>query len=106
MLREFEIECPCCRGWILLNLESGEILDHGKQGEPRRHERPPVAKLEDAFERLKKRQAGGDDTFKDAVRAVEKSKQKLDAAFEDAKKKAKQRPDEKPRSPFDELFGD
>src|SRR5262245_36559431 len=106
MLREFEIECPCCQGWILLDLESGEILDHGKKGEPRRKDRPPPKKLEDAFERLKQRQATGDDVFKDAVRAVEKSKQKLDQAFEQAKKKAKERPDDKPTNPFNDLFGD
>ncbi len=106
MLRELEIDCPTCAGWILIDLESGEILDHGKKGEPRRNQRAPVKKLEDAFDRLKERQAGGDDVFNDAVKAVEKSKQKLDNAFEQAKKKAKQRPDEKPRSPFDDLFGD
>jgi hypothetical protein len=104
MLRELEIDCPTCQGWILVDLESGEVLDHGKKGEPRRNQRPPTKKLEDAFDRLKERQDKGDDVFKDAVRAVEKSKQKLDRAFEEAKKKAKQRPDEKPRSPFDELF--
>ena len=41
-----------------------------------------------------------------AVRSVERNKQKLDAAFEEAKKKAKQRPDEKPHNPFDDLFSD
>lgn len=106
MIREFEIDCPECQGWILIDLESGEVLDHGKKGEPRRKDRPPVKKLEDAFDLLKKRQESGDDVFKGAIRAVEKSKQKLDAAFEDAKKKAAQNKDEKPRNPFDDLFGD
>jgi transcriptional regulator of nitric oxide reductase len=104
MLRDIEIDCPTCKGWIVINLETGEVIEHGKKGEPRRRQEIQVKKLEDAFERLKHRESTGDDVFKDAVRSVEKSKKKLDQAFEDAKEKAKQRPDEKPRSPFDELF--
>jgi transcriptional regulator of nitric oxide reductase len=106
MLREFEVECPECRGWILVDLDSGEVLAHGKAGAPRGTERPKPKKLEDALERLKERQDTSDEVFRDAVKAVEKSKKKLDAAFEAAKKKAKKNPDEKPRSPFDDLFGD
>lgn len=104
MIREFEIACPCCRGWIVLDLETGTILDHGREGEIRGKKVTKPKQLEDAFDRLKEREKGGDALFKDAVRSVEKSKQKLDDAFEEAKKKAAKRPDEKPRNPFDEMF--
>lgn len=106
MIREFEISCPTCAGWILLDLESGEVLKHGKKNESRDKPRTDPKKFEDAFDRLRDREARGDDVFTDAVKSVEESKKKLDAAFEEAKKKAAKNKGDKPRNPFDDVFAD
>ena len=42
--------------------------------------------------------------WSDAVRSVEDSKKKLEDAFEEAKRKAKENPDDRPTNPFDNLF--
>ena len=60
--------------------------------------------LEDAFERFEKKQQNTDSTFDGAVKSVEKQKRRLEDAFEDAKRKAAENPEEKPRRPFDDLF--
>ena len=103
MLREFEITCPECEGWILLDLETGEVMAHGEKGSGR-DKGPDRKKMADAFERLKSREQKGDETFGDAVRKVGEQSDKLDRAFEDAKKKAKRRPSDRPVNPLDDLF--
>ena len=104
MIREFEINCPECAGWIRLDLESGEVLAHGKKGQKKAD--VAVEKLEDAFDRVKEREARTDDTFENAMKSVADSKNKLDDAFEKAKKKAAENPDDKPVNPLDNLFSD
>ena len=107
MLREFEITCPTCEGWILIDLESGEVLRHGAKGETREDAKPAGGTtFADLMDRVKGREERGDDTFSDAVKSVEDSKKKLEDAFEEAKKKAKERPDDKPSNPFNDLFTD
>lgn len=103
MLREFEINCPECRGWILIDLETGEILRHGKQKESRKKKVDPK-KFDQAMDRLKQRAESGDETFSDAVRGVERQKKKLNEAFEEAKQRARENPDDRPTNPFDDLF--
>ena len=102
MIREFQIECPECQGWILLDLDSGEVLKHGKKGETTGEQAPK--KFDDAFARFKQKEDGADDLFGDAMQSVEEQKKRLGDAFEQAKKKASENPDEKPRRPFDDLF--
>ena len=104
MIREFEINCPECAGWIRIDLESGEVLAHGKKGQ--RKSEAAIEKLEDAFDKVRKREARTDDTFADAMKSVADQKRKLDDAFEEAKKKAAQNPDDRPRNPLDDLFAD
>ena len=105
MLREFEIICPECEGWIVIDLETGEVLRHGKKKESRQKKKKvDPKKFDEAMDRLKKRETGGDETFSDAVRQVENQKQKLENAFEEAKKRAKENPDDRPTNPFDDLF--
>lgn len=101
MLREFEITCPTCKGWILIDLDSGEVLKHGAEKESRKKAKVDPAKFTEAFGKVREREQGGGDLFDDAVRAVKKSKQKLEDAFEEAKRKAKENPDERPPNPFD-----
>ncbi len=106
MLREFEITCPTCNGWILIDLESGEVLRHGKKGEVKGERAGKVKSLNDALDRMNAREAAGDSKFEDAIDAVDKAKQRLEDAFEEARKKAKKRPDDRPVNPFNDLFGD
>ncbi len=102
MIREYELKCPTCQGFILIDLESGEILGHGtrEQGEAKKNATMPKA-LDDVLGRIRAREAAGDDTFSNAVKSVKDSKKKLDQAFEQAKEKAKKKPDDKPHNPFD-----
>ncbi len=102
MIREFELVCPTCKGFILVDLESGEVLGHGtrEQGEAKKKAEQPKA-LDDILGRLRAREASGDQTFSNAVKSVADSKKKLDQAFEQAKEKAKKKPGEKPKNPFD-----
>lgn len=104
MLREFEITCPECDGWILIDLETGELLRHGKKDESRKKKKVDPKKFKEAMDRMKDRESKGDETFSDAVRSVEDSKKKLEDAFEEAKRKAKENPDDRPTNPFDNLF--
>lgn len=102
MIREYEFSCPECKGWIVLDLSTGEVLRHGKKGEKPEKVKPKA--LEDAFDRFEKKQQNTDTTFDGAVKSVEKQKRRLEDAFEDAKRKAAENPDEKPHRPFDDLF--
>ena len=102
-MREFEIDCPECRGWIRLDLETGQVLDHGRAGESRESESKPK-QLDEAFERVRKRQEQGEETFRAAVRQVESHSKKLDQAFEAARKKAEENPAERPHNPLDDQF--
>lgn len=102
MIREFQFSCPECEGWIVIDLDSGEILKHGKKGQPRGE--PAPKKFDDAFARFKERAETPQDPFDNAVKSVEKAKKQLERAFEDAQEKARQNPDEKPHRPFDDLF--
>lgn len=106
MLREFEINCPGCEGWIIIDLDTGEVLRHGKKKESRRQKDKKVdpKKFQQAMDRLKKREESGDDTFDDAVRSVEKQKKKLEDAFDEARKRASENPDDRPLNPLDDLF--
>ncbi len=105
MLREFEITCPGCQGWIIIDLETGEVLRHGKKKESRKKkEKVDPKKFQEAMDKLKKREDSGDETFADAVRSVEETKRKLEDAFEQAKKRAAENPDERPPNPLDDLF--
>lgn len=103
MIREFEIKCPECRGWIVLDLETGEVLAHGKKGQKRGEPTPPKA-LDDAFARFEQKQQGGGEVFDKAMKSVEQQKKRLEDAFEDAKRKAAENPEDRPRRPFDDLF--
>jgi hypothetical protein len=102
VIREFQIDCPSCKGWILLDLETGEILRHGKSGE--KGKAGAGKSLDAVLDEVRDRDKRGADTFDDAVRSVEAAKRRLEKAFEDAKKKARQNPDERPPNPMDEKY--
>ncbi len=105
MRREFEVTCPNCSGWLLLDLETGEVIRHGaerpKKAPPRK--KGDVKAFDDALDRVTKRAADPADPFDDALRSLKDQKKKLDRAFDDAKKKVKDDPDadDLPRRPFD-----
>jgi hypothetical protein len=103
VIREFQIDCPSCKGWILIDLETGEILKHGKAGQ-KRGDAPAGKSLDAVLGEVRDRDKRGDDTFADAVRSVEAQKKRLEKAFEDAKKKARENPDERPPNPMDEKY--
>ena len=95
MADRHQIECPCCGNKLTVDAASGEILAE---------ERPKVdteANFESAMSQVKGGAKKREDAFAKAFDRTKNLDDLLSKKFEEAKKKAKKEPDEKPHRPFD-----
>ncbi len=91
-----EVTCPCCHSKLTVDTELAVVLSH---------EEPPRAALEvdisDAAHILAEQARKREDKFRDSWEAESKKEDVLNRKFEEALKKAKDQPAEKPLRDFD-----
>ncbi|HVA93362.1 MAG TPA: hypothetical protein VNI36_00505 [Candidatus Dormibacteraeota bacterium] len=91
-----EVTCPCCQSRLTVDPELAVVLSHV---EPPRAA-PDVA-IEDAARILAEQARKREDKFRDSWEAEGKKEDVLNRKFEEALKKAKDQPAEKPLRDFD-----
>ena len=91
-----DVRCPCCEALVVVDPDTGAIL---------RFERPKEkgtkVSLEDAFKSERSRRAEADARFTQAFGEMKNKEEVLEKRFQEALRKAKESPDEKPFHPFD-----
>ena len=91
-----EVNCPCCHAKLTVDTELSVVLSH----EAPTRTAPNVA-IEDAARILAEQARLREDKFRDSWEAESKKEDVLNRKFEEALKKAKDQPVEKPVRDFD-----
>jgi hypothetical protein len=91
-----EVSCPCCRSKLTVDPELAVVLSHVTP--PRA---APDVDIGDASRILADQARAREDKFRDSWEAERKKEDVLNRKFEDALKKAKDQPVEKPLRDFD-----
>ena len=95
MADRVDIICPCCETRLVADTETGEILS----------EERPKKNLEksftDAVSRVRSGENRREEAFSKAFERTQKQDSLLEKKFEEARKKARDDPDEKPFNPMD-----
>ncbi len=91
-----EVTCPCCRAKLTIDAQLAVVLSH---------EAPPKAApdvdISDAARILEEQAKRREDKFRESWEAEKKKEEVLTRKFEEALKKAKDQPVEKPLRDFD-----
>jgi len=90
------VECPCCHAKLTVDAELSEVIAH----EPPPRLAPDV-NLNDADNILNRQAAAREEKFRQSWEAEKKKEDVLSRKFEEALKKAKEEPVEKPLRDFD-----
>jgi hypothetical protein len=95
MADRVDIVCPCCETRLVADTETGEILS----------EERPKKNLEksftDAVSQVRSGESRREEAFSKAFERTKKQDSLLEKKFEEARKKARDNPDEKPFNPMD-----
>ena len=91
-----EVDCPCCHSKLTVDTELGVVLSHVSP--PRA---APDVDINDARRILEEQERMREDKFRDSWVAERNKEDVLDRKFEDALKKAKGSPVDKPVRDFD-----
>jgi len=91
-----EVTCPCCQSRLTVDTELAVVLSHV---EPPRA--APEVDISDAARILAEQARKREDKFRDSWEAEGKKEDVLNRKFEEALKKAKDQPVEKPLRDFD-----
>lgn len=91
-----EVTCPCCRSQLTVDAELGVILSHVAPTKA-----APDVDISDAARILAEQAQRREDKFRDSWDAESKKEDVLARKFEEALKKAKEQPLEKPVRDFD-----
>jgi hypothetical protein len=91
-----EVKCPCCEALLTVDTELSVVLSH--VAPPRV---APDVDINDAARILAEQAKKREDKFRDSWEAESKKEDVLNRKFEEALKKAKDQPAEKPLRDFD-----
>src|ERR1700722_4415437 len=91
-----EVTCPCCAARLTVDTELAVVLSHVSPPKP-----APDADIPDAPRHLAGQARTREDKFRDSWEAESKKEDVLNRKFEEALKKAKDQPAEKPLRDFD-----
>jgi hypothetical protein len=91
-----EVKCPCCEAMLTVDTELAVVLSH--MAPPRA---APDVDIGDAARILAEQAKKREDKFRDSWEAESKKEDVLNRKFEEALKKAKDQPAEKPLRDFD-----
>jgi hypothetical protein len=91
-----EVVCPCCQSKLTVDPELSVVLSHVSPPKP-----APDVDINDAARILAEQARKREDKFRDSWEAESKKEDVLNRKFEEALKKAKDQPSEKPMRDFD-----
>jgi hypothetical protein len=91
-----EVNCPCCDAKLIVDTELAVVLSHVASTRP-----APEVDISDAARILAEQARSREDKFRDSWVAESKKEDVLNRKFEEALKKAKDQPAEKPLRDFD-----
>ena len=91
-----EVTCPCCQSKLTVDPELSVVLSHVSSPKP-----APDVDINDAARILAEQARKREDKFRDSWEAESKKEDVLNRKFEEALKKAKDQPTEKPMRDFD-----
>jgi hypothetical protein len=91
-----EVTCPCCQSKLSVDPELAVVLSHVTPPRP-----APEVEIEDAARILHEQARAREDKFRDSWEAERKKEDVLNRKFDEALKKAKDQPSEKPFRDFD-----
>jgi uncharacterized Zn finger protein (UPF0148 family) len=94
MPEALDVDCPSCGTHLKVDAESGAVVWVDKKKEPARDFDELVSRVASQKSRL-------DEKFARSVEATKHSKDILERKFEEARKRAAENPNERPRNPFD-----
>jgi hypothetical protein len=92
---EIEVDCPCCRSTLVIDLNLGRVVGHK---EPERGDKP---ELDEAHRILAEQAARREAVFQQSVESEKTRGDALSKRFEEALKQARQEPVTKPTRDFD-----
>ncbi len=91
-----EVTCPCCNAKLTIDPQLAVVLSHVVPPKP-----APDVDISDAARILQEQAQRREDKFRDSWEAEKKKEDVLTRKFEEALKKAKDQPVEKPLRDFD-----
>jgi hypothetical protein len=91
-----EVTCPCCHAKLTVDPQLAAVLSHEAPPKP-----PPERDLTDTARILREEAERREAKFRESVEAEKKKEDVLARKFEEALKKAKDQPIEKPIRDFD-----
>jgi hypothetical protein len=91
-----EVKCPCCEAMLTVDTELSVVLSHVAPPKA-----APDVDISDAARILAEQARKREDKFRDSWEAESKKEDVLNRKFEEALKKAKDQPVEKPLRDFD-----
>src|SRR5437016_13133607 len=91
-----EVVCPCCHSKLVVDAQLAAVLSHTPPPKA-----APDVDINDAARILAEQARKREDKFRDSWEAESKKEDVLNRKFEEALKKAKDQPSEKPMRDFD-----
>lgn len=92
---ELEVECPCCKAMLVIDLNLGRVVDHKEPESGQKVELADVHKI------LSEAAARREAIFNQSVESERTRGDALSRRFEEALKQAKEEPITKPKRDFD-----
>jgi hypothetical protein len=89
----FEVECPCCQAILKIDPETRAVIAQTEKVKPR-----PIEDLAAEVSKLKGEGARREQLFQKSFEAEKSHGKVLEKKFEELFKRAKENPDEKPRT--------
>jgi hypothetical protein len=90
-----DITCPCCGALLKVDPGTGSIVWAEKKKEPAKD-------FDELVTRVRSHKNVLDEKFARSVQQTKNQKEILDKKFEEARRRAAQNPNERPRNPFDD----
>jgi hypothetical protein len=94
MPEAIDVECPCCGSLLKVDPETGAVVWADKK-------KAPVRDFDDLVNRVQTQRSLLDEKFARSVQQTRNQKDILEKKFEEARRRAAENPDERPRNPFD-----
>jgi hypothetical protein len=89
-----DVDCPCCGSRLKIDPETGAVVWAEKKKEP-------AKSFDELLNKVSSQKSVLDEKFARSVHQNKNQKQILEKKFEEARKRAAERPDERPPNPFD-----
>ena len=94
MPEAIDVECPCCGSLLKIDPETGAVVWADKK-------KAPAKDFDDLVSRVQSQRSLLDEKFARSVQQTRNQKDILEKKFEEARRRAAENPNERPRNPFD-----